>query len=104
MASEQIYVKRGNIDVQTDIYATGAILYEMITGKPPFEIKGTKIHEVLWKVLQEQPAKPSAIQQDIPLELDQICLKALEKEKQKRFGNALEMEQAIAKVYYQYFC
>ncbi|WP_372369863.1 protein kinase [Candidatus Uabimicrobium sp. HlEnr_7] len=104
MAPEQIDVKRGGIDVQTDIYSAGAILYEMITGKPPFEVKGTKIHEVLWKVLQEDPVKPSTLQENIPQELDEICLKALEKEKEKRFGNAQEMEQAIAKVYYQYFC
>ncbi|BBM82729.1 protein kinase domain-containing protein [Candidatus Uabimicrobium amorphum] len=104
MAPEQIDVKRGKIDVQTDIYAAGAILYEMITGKPPFEIKGTKIHEVLWKVLQDEPVKPSDLQKDIPQELDDICLKALEKEQEKRFSNAHEMEQAIAKVYYQHFC
>jgi serine/threonine protein kinase/Tfp pilus assembly protein PilF len=83
---------RGNtdIDVRCDVYALGVILYELMTGKPPF--RGETAMEIYQKILEEEPTPPTQKNKKIPKELEIICLKAIAKNREKRYQSS----QALA--------
>jgi transcriptional regulator with XRE-family HTH domain/CubicO group peptidase (beta-lactamase class C family) len=92
MAPEQIAGKQ--TDGRADLYALGAMLFHMVTGRPPFE--GPDKLSVAVKHLQDQPVAPSSINREVPADWDALILKALQKEPSRRFQTAKEMETAIA--------
>lgn len=87
MAPEQI--ANGAVDARTDIFSLGVTLYEMLTGKDPFE--GQTIPEVMHKILLADPVPPSALNPDIPERLEQIVMRALAKNPADRFGSARDL-------------
>jgi serine/threonine protein kinase len=91
MAPEQI--EGTKIDGRTDIYALGAMLYHMVTGRPPFE--GDDALSVAVKHLQEEPVPPSRIDEAIPSDWDALIVKAMAKDPANRFQSADEIRAVL---------
>ncbi|MCE9584846.1 MAG: protein kinase [Planctomycetes bacterium] len=89
MSPEQATGDPGAIDGRSDVFALGAVLYFLITDKPPFE-RVDSVQTVL-AVLHDAPVLPRKILHDVPRDLETICLKALAKKPEKRFQSAEEM-------------
>jgi serine/threonine protein kinase len=86
MAPEQAGGKKKSIGPATDVYALGAILYRLVTGKPPF--RGETALETLMQVVSEDPVPPRRIRPEVPAELEAVCLKCLRKEPGERYASA----------------
>jgi serine/threonine-protein kinase len=86
MAPEQAFGQNKEIGPAADIYALGAILYELLTGRPPFQ--GTTLLETVQMVRTAEPVPPSRLQPRLPRDLETICLTCLRKEPHKRYTNS----------------
>jgi hypothetical protein len=89
MAPEQALGRSHDIGPLTDVYALGAILYEALTGRPPF--RGDSILETLEDVRTKEPEPPSKVRPGVPRDLETICLKCLAKDPQQRYASALAL-------------
>ncbi|MFV8751233.1 protein kinase domain-containing protein [Nannocystaceae bacterium ST9] len=81
------------LDQRSDLYAVGVILYQMMTGRPPFE--SNVAVEILHRHIHELPKPPSEVLGGDPDPLEAVCLKALAKERDHRFANATEFREAL---------
>jgi eukaryotic-like serine/threonine-protein kinase len=79
-------------DARTDVYGLGAILYELLTGRPPFVANSPM--EVVRMVREEPPVPPAAINSDVPAPLEAVCLKCLEKDPDWRYQSAADVGEA----------
>ncbi|MGW6281939.1 Stk1 family PASTA domain-containing Ser/Thr kinase [Kribbella sp. NPDC055071] len=84
------------VDARSDLYSTGCLLYELLTGRPPFV--GESPVSVAYQHVREQPLPPSSFDPDIPPEVDAVVLKALAKNREERYQSASEMRQDIHRV------
>ncbi len=89
MPPEQVLGRIRQIDVRSDVYSLGAILYELLTGRPPFLARDPL--ELYRRILHERPVRPSGLDTSIEEGLESIVLKALEKERDRRYSSALDL-------------
>ena len=96
MAPEQAEGNGTKIGPRTDVYALGAILYELLTGRPPF--RAATALETLAHVKDADPVSPSRIQPGLPGEIETICLKCLEKQPARRYADGARARRRPATV------
>ena len=88
MSPEQAEGRVQQIDARSDVYAMGVVLYQSLTGELPF--RGSR-RMVLHQVVHVEPRTPRALNDEIPADVETICLKAMAKEPQRRYASAQEM-------------
>jgi serine/threonine protein kinase len=105
MSPEQAAGRNDEVDARTDVYGLGAVLYETLTGRPPFS---GEMGKVILQTLRDRPVPPSAVVREriaagerarsIPSDLEALCLRCLEKERDRRPPSALAVAQEIASI------
>jgi serine/threonine protein kinase len=93
MAPEQARGEAKDVGPLADVHALGAVLYEMLTGRPPY-LAATAMDTVM-AVLKDEPVPPSRLQPRIPRDLETICLKCLQKEPAKRYASAAALADDV---------
>ena len=93
---EQAEAVPSKIDLRSDVYSLGVVLYQMLTGRFPYDIAGS-MRDILDRILRSEPARPSTIRKQINNEIETIVLKCLAKERDRRYQSAGELGRDIGR-------
>jgi len=97
MSPEQFDADPNDIDVRSDVYALGVILYELLVGKPPYDLKKKALHEVARIVQEEDPTPLSAFGKTLKGDVAIIAGKCLQKDRSQRYSGALELAVDVSR-------
>jgi WD40 repeat protein/serine/threonine protein kinase len=95
MSPEQARSGKEPVGRPTDVYALGAILYELLTGRPPF--RAASPLDTIMLVVSEEPVPPSRLTPKLPRDLETICLRCLAKEPRKRYASANDLAEDLSR-------
>jgi tRNA A-37 threonylcarbamoyl transferase component Bud32 len=95
MPPEQAAGRQEQIGPPSDVYSLGAILYQLLTGKPPFA--GATPLETIRQAMETEPVAPSKLNASLPSDLETICLKCLEKRPERRYHSARELAEELGR-------
>ena len=97
MSPEQCEGDSNAIDTRSDVYALGVILYELLCNKLPYDVRKKAIHEVARMIREEAPTRPSTYDKQLRGDLEVIAMKALEKDRERRYQSTLDFENDISR-------
>ena len=97
MSPEQIELDPSDLDTRSDVYALGVILYELLVGKVPYDVTQTTITRAAELIRDTQPARLREIDATLKGDLETICLKSLEKDRDQRYQSAGELSEDIGR-------
>ncbi len=95
MSPEQVAADPSQIDSRSDVYALGVIAYELLAGRPPYELDRALIHEAARIILEVEPGRLSEVDRSLAGDVETIVAKALEKDKERRYASAEELSSDI---------
>ncbi|MFM1995625.1 MAG: Serine/threonine-protein kinase PknB [Planctomycetota bacterium] len=97
MSPEQFDADPDNIDTRADVYALGVVLYELLTGRPPYDVAKKPVFEAARLVRECDPAPLSSFNRTLRGDLETIAAKCLEKERTRRYSSAAELEADLGR-------
>jgi non-specific serine/threonine protein kinase/serine/threonine-protein kinase len=95
MSPEQCAADSGDIDTRSDVYAIGVVMYEVLAGKLPYDLSGVPVFEAPRIIREQPPERPSSVDPALKGDLSLVMLKALEKDRSRRYQSAAELGQDI---------
>jgi len=95
MPSEQALGRFGDVDERSDIYSLGGTLFHMLTGRPPFQ--GKSLMDILRKVCTDEPPRPCKLNPAVDRDLETICLRCLEKDRERRYATATDLADDLGR-------
>lgn len=95
MSPEQCAADPQDLDTRSDVYALGIVLYELLCGQLPYDVSREAIHEVARMIREQPPARPSTINKTLRGDLETIALKALEKDRERRYQSADDLARDL---------
>ena len=95
MSPEQCEADPHDLDIRSDVYALGVVLYQVLTGKPPYNLGSKPFFEITRTIREQQPARLHTVDATLRGDVETVVFKALEKDREQRYQSALELAQDI---------